>query len=90
MQRERKAYHEAGHAVAAYRLGVEVRSATILPDHYSAGYVTHGDLFCGHTLGSDRAVLERAIKISLAGPLAEARFSPGDLLWALGGTMIAR
>ena len=86
MQRERKAYHEAGHAVAAYRLGVEVRSATILPDHYSAGYVTHGDLFCGHTLRSDRAVLERAIKISLA----EARFSPGDLLWALGGTMIAR
>jgi len=85
MQRERKAYHEAGHAVAAYRLGVEVRSATILPDHYSAGYVTHGDLFCGHTLGSDRAVLERAIKISLAGPLAEARFSPADLLWGTRG-----
>jgi hypothetical protein len=85
MQRERKAYHEAGHAVAAYRLGVEVRSATILPDHDSAGYVTHGDLFCGHTLGSDRAVLERAIKISLAGPLAEARFSPGDLLWGTRG-----
>jgi ATP-dependent Zn protease len=77
MLRERKAYHEAGHAVAAYCLRVEVRFATILPDHDCGGFVGHGDLFCDRGLGSDRANLERAIKISLAGPLAEARFICG-------------
>ena len=76
MRRERTAYHEAGHAVAAHRLGIEVKFATILPDHDSAGFVSHGDLFCDRGLGSDRANLERAIKICLAGPLAEARFYP--------------
>ena len=76
MRRERTAYHEAGHAVAAHRLGIEVKFATILLDHDSAGFVSHGDLFCDRGLGSDRANLERAIKICLAGPLAEARFYP--------------
>ena len=85
VRRERTARHEAGHVVVGYRLGIEIKFVTILPTHHSSGHVTHGDLFCGHTLGSDRAVLERAIKISLAGPLAEARFSPGDLLWGTRG-----
>jgi len=76
MRRERRAYHEAGHAVAIYRLGVEVKFATILPDHDCGGYVAHGDLFCDRARGSDRANLERAIQICLAGPLAEARFYP--------------
>src|SRR5262245_13692920 len=71
MRRNRIAHHEAGHAVIAYRLGIEVKFVTILPDHDSAGHVTHGDLFCGGT-GSDRAALERAIKICLAGQMAEA------------------
>jgi hypothetical protein len=73
MRRERKAHHEAGHVVVIYRLGIEVKFATILPDHNSGGHVTHGELFCGG-LGSDRAALERAIKICLAGPMAEALF----------------
>jgi len=79
MQRERRAFHEAGHAVIIYHLGIEVRFATILPDHTSTGFVSHGDLFCApsdRAPGSDRAVLERAIQICLAGPLAEARFYP--------------
>ena len=75
MRRERTAYHEAGHAVIAYRLGVEVKFVTILPTHHSGGYVTPGDLFCGGT-GSDHAALERAIKFCLAGPMAEALFYP--------------
>src|SRR5262249_57171235 len=75
MRRERIAYHEAGHAVVVYRLGIEVKFATILPEHHSAGHVTHGNLFCGG-LGSDRTTLERAIKICLAGPMAEALFYP--------------
>jgi ATP-dependent Zn protease len=73
--RERLAHHEAGHAVVTYRLGIEVNFVTILPTHHSNGHVTRGELFCGGA-GSDRAALERAIKICLAGPMAEALFYP--------------
>ena len=72
MRRRSIAYHEAGHAVVAHRLGVEVEHVTIVPDHTSRGHITHGDLFCTHGRGSDRANLERAIAICLAGPLAQA------------------
>jgi ATP-dependent Zn protease len=75
VRRERTAHHEAGHAIVAYRLGIEVKFVTILPTHHSAGHFTCGDLFCGGT-GSDHVALERAIKISLAGPMAEALFYP--------------
>jgi ATP-dependent Zn protease len=73
MRRRSIAYHEAGHAVVAYRLGIEVEHVTIVPDHDSRGHFVHADLFCAPGCGSDRANLERAIKISLAGPLAQAR-----------------
>jgi hypothetical protein len=76
MQRQATAYHEAGHVVVAYRLGAEVEHVTIVPDHFSRGHFTHGDLFCARGLGSDRANLERAMKICLAGPLAQKRFRP--------------
>jgi|SRR5262249_4488085 len=77
MRRERLAHHEAGHAVVAYRLGVEVNFVTILPAHNkNDGHVAISriDLFCG-SLGF-RAKLERAIKICLAGPMAESLFYP--------------
>jgi ATP-dependent Zn protease len=74
MQRQGTAYHEAGHAVVAYRLKAEVRHVSIVPDHFSRGYFVSGDLFCAPGCGSDRANLERAIKICLAGPLAQQRF----------------
>jgi ATP-dependent Zn protease len=73
MHRRAVAFHEAGHAVVAYRLGVEVEYVTIVPDHFARAHVALGDLFWAHGRGSDRANLERAIKIDLAGPLAEVR-----------------
>jgi ATP-dependent Zn protease len=72
MRRCSIAYHEAGHAVVAHRLGVEVEHVTIVPDHTCHGHCAHADLFCARGHGSDRANLERAIQICLAGPLAQA------------------
>jgi ATP-dependent Zn protease len=74
MQRRSTAYHEAGHTVVAYRLGVKIEHVSIVPDHDSRGHFAHGYLFCARGHGSDRANLERAIKICLAGPLAQAQF----------------
>jgi hypothetical protein len=80
-QREATAYHEAGHAVAAWRLGAGPRSVTIIPRSDSQGELSfespvsniHFDLN-----GSDRTRNrgERAIIICLAGPIAQRRFAP--------------
>ena len=64
-------YHEAGHCVAACRLGVRVRFASVL--------------FDGETLGKIRCVYdhrtphETIAKIGLAGPAAEVRRWPDRL-----------
>jgi ATP-dependent Zn protease len=73
--REQVAYHEAGHAVVTFRLGIEVLEVSIVPyRHGNAGSCTHGPLFT--TGRSDDANLIRAIQISLGGPVAERRFHP--------------
>jgi hypothetical protein len=59
------AWHEAGHAVIAYRFGVEVAGVTI---------VAYRD-YAGRCLRL-RTDPERAIQIALAGSLAEMRISP--------------
>jgi hypothetical protein len=79
--REATAYHEAGHAVIALRVGFGPSSATIIPTRDSHGSVVHANPLRGINMeidGSDRARLrvERAIKICLAGPLAQKRFKP--------------
>jgi hypothetical protein len=74
-QREVTAYHQAGHAVIRYLLGFEpksVKMSTINDEKF-------GDPLRGIKLdtdGSDRARLrlEKAIKISYAGPLALRKF----------------
>jgi len=86
---ERTAYHEAGHAVAAYALRKRVSSVTIVPDTESGtlGLVIHGGLgravdrySVGDRPGiqcdlrTERA-LERTIMIRCAGFIAEARFA---------------
>jgi hypothetical protein len=75
------AYHEAGHAVAAWSLGAGPRAVTIVPHGADQGQVTHEDPLSGIQLdfdGSDRARTraERAIMICLAGPVAQRRFAP--------------
>jgi hypothetical protein len=43
------AYHEAGHAVACYCLGVKVKSATVVrdKDQGTHGHVRHENMFLG-------------------------------------------
>ncbi len=41
-ERESTAVHEAGHALVAVRLGIEVIRASIIPDATTAGRVHHG------------------------------------------------
>jgi hypothetical protein len=72
------AYHEAGHAVAAYDLGLTPTLATIVPSSEFNGRVLHRNPLRHIRLdfdGSDRTRLraERVIMILLAGPLAQRR-----------------
>lgn len=83
MRREATAYHEAGHAVAAWSLGYRPTLATIVSAAESAGQVRHENPFPGVNLefdGSDWARLrvERAIIICLAGPIAQKRYRPSS------------
>lgn len=79
--REATAYHEAGHAVAAWAYKLPVRRISIRPEGDAKGVAVHRNPLAGIRLdidGSDRARLraEKAILICLAGPAAQRRFSP--------------
>lgn len=81
------AHHEAGHAVAAWRLGLKFKYVTILPDKAGRGL--------GHVMNcrpkwfrpdidsSDRICLlaQRRITSLFAGQLAEAKFRRRKPLW---------
>jgi hypothetical protein len=88
--REATAYHEAGHMVAAWRLGMKIRSATIVPDESYSGKVEHDNPLRGNNLefdNSDRARIrgENAVLICLAGPIAQRQFRPSSLRGYHGG-----
>jgi hypothetical protein len=73
------AYHEAGHAVAAYRLGVSLRQVSIEPDESSAGHVKHQRLL-DKTVAYDRSDrnrmrVERLVIVCLAGLEAQRKFN---------------
>lgn len=79
--REATAYHEAGHMVAAWRLGMKIRRATIIPAEDYAGKVHHESPLKGINLeidGSDRAEMkaDKAVLICLAGPVTQRCFRP--------------
>jgi len=75
------AFHEAGHVVAAWRRGLKVYGATIVPAPGIAGKVEHANPLHGIRLefdGSARARqrAEAAIIVCLAGPEAQRRHRP--------------
>jgi len=65
---QQTAYHEAGHAVIAYRLGYEVEKVTIVR--------RQGVL--GKYVCKDRPLAPDGIRIDFAGALAEALVNPSD------------
>src|ERR1700722_14596821 len=79
-QRAATAYHEAGHAVVRYLLAFEPKSVTISTASNTQRAAKYGDPLHGIKLDTDgsaraRLRLEKAIRISYAGPLAEKKYS---------------
>ena len=75
---EPTAYHEAGHAYVAVYLGAKVRSVTIDHDN-DDGPERFGDtqIIWRRSRLSEKQFRERAIQVSLAGPVAEMLYT-GD------------
>ena len=75
---ERVAYHEAGHAVAAFEQGVPFEEVTIIPEGGMSRHLRRGDF--GRTFrpdaraGRGREQIEADIIVTFAGPAAEAKF----------------
>ena len=75
-KREKLAFHEAGHAVVAHALGVEVLSVIMLPTGQArAGVITRSALSLAIDSGDRQAIIagaEKDLKVALAGSVAEA------------------
>jgi ATP-dependent Zn protease len=75
------AYQEAGHVVIAWRVGLKLKSATIVPGDHAAGYMKHAPQFKDITLDFEnhsargRAMIEDTILVLLAGRIAHPYFS---------------
>ena len=75
------AYHEAGHAVAAWKKGVRTKKLSIMPDEDSDGRHERYAYFTGirpewdNSSGVQRR-LENMAFVCCAGPAAQRRFSP--------------
>jgi hypothetical protein len=75
------AYHEAGHVVASYALGIAVESATIERDGDTAGHTVHdyGPEINELREGDNQrwqVMAESIVMVSLAGIVAQQRFAP--------------
>lgn len=70
------AYHEAGHAFAAVRLGARVRLVTIAPD-FDDGPRRYGDtqIEWERTGGDSKELRQKSTLVALAGPVAEMIYS---------------
>lgn len=73
-RRERTAYHEAGHAVAAYLRHWRFTGISIVPDRYTLGRCFFSEreiVLRTSRMEQTRSRLETLVVISLAGPVAE-------------------
>jgi hypothetical protein len=75
------AHHEAGHAVVAWAERVAIGRFTIRPEGDWHGFVRHAPIMGRLDPSSERSTQvrlrgERLIRISLAGPISQQRFSP--------------
>jgi len=75
------AHHEAGHAVAAWRLEIPFRYATIIPHEDSLGHVLFNRFpkWCDeeserYQPGRARLWVERRVRVYCAGQIAEAMY----------------
>ncbi|MHA1554171.1 MAG: hypothetical protein ACTSU0_07150 [Alphaproteobacteria bacterium] len=78
---ESAAYHEAGHAVAAWRCRVRTKSLSIVPEPDSAGRHIRHPYFGGINLEIDSSPraqrrVENMALVCCAGPAAQRRFEP--------------
>ncbi len=78
---EPTAYHEAGHAVAAFFHSVGLKWVSIVPRDGSLGHVRHNPLFRTNAPDWDdsnrtRNRLETLVFVCLAGTEAQRRFAP--------------
>ncbi len=78
---ESTAYHEAGHAVAAWHFRVRGKSLSIIPDGSSLGRFSHAPYFGGLRPGLDDSPrcqrrLENMALVCLAAPAAQRKFYP--------------
>ena len=75
-QLEATAFHEAGHAVRAYRYGIKIKSVTIKPDETSLGKMIADGLLKGlrpdiEITPGARNKMEKHIRVSMAGIIAQ-------------------
>ena len=70
------AFHEAGHAFAAFYLGAKVKSVSIDPD-WDDGPKRYGDtiVLWSKRRFTDREMAEKSAMVALAGPVAEMIFT---------------
>jgi hypothetical protein len=75
------AYHEAGHAVMAYFLGVRLNKVSIVPDKDYVGIVLHEKVVRGRSPEIDTSLrnfdrMEKLARIALAGNVAQKLHAP--------------
>lgn len=82
--RKLTAYHEAGHAVAAFDQGVRIHGISIAPDQVSRGHIGIDTLHLDRHVSSfredrgsrNRFLMERHVLVLLAGKAAARRLDP--------------